>query len=490
MRRKIRPHNRVASQPWWLAVGALTIAVSMCLPARPARAVNSPDQVKNYTIQTFMDWLKTYKDAKPDFKPGDVLTAADLDTKIKPFMWPGYIEFLNFPEFKMKIGPYVDHTPRKDFLDCTEKYQSQVRLNADHTLANYVCGQPFPNSAIREDDPDAGWKAVWNYEWRWQNYGLFTMAPVSLMRFGGHHDIPTWSLPPTDWLQNAGVKDVNITLPSADVMKQIYGGGGDFERTMAAMYRKVFFTHLAQLENHTLPVPDANIFEFKEFTGFYTPFDIRGTAFIVYRYADPHREDDGWAYIPTLRRVRRISAQVKSDSLLGTDHTIADFYGFSGRELSWNWKFLGWKKYLALQDSEHEYTYLYGPNGIIPDDVWSMRNFAMVERTPVEARNPYSAVIDSWDSQNWDTFLMEAWDRGGKLWKVWEFQKKWSETFKGDWQEPINKGAFSTEFQSIQVIDVQNNRGTIWIVPGGFPNVAGPEATKIFDASNLEEIHR
>ena len=88
-------------------------------------------------------------------------------------------------------------------------------------------------------------------------------------------------------------------------------------------------------------MPGAANFEFKEFTGFYSPFDIRGTAFIIYRYAKPHREDDGWAYVSNLRRVRRISAEVKSDSLLGTDHTLEDFYSFSGRELEWHWRFLG-----------------------------------------------------------------------------------------------------------------------------------------------------
>jgi hypothetical protein len=41
--------------------------------------------------------------------------------------------------------------------------------------------------------------------------------------------------------------------------------------------------------------------------------------------------------------VRRVTAEVKSDSLLGTDHTIADFYGFADRVVNWNWKFLGWK---------------------------------------------------------------------------------------------------------------------------------------------------
>lgn len=480
-------------KPWWLATVALAVGVGICLsngPARAQEAVPSTTAVKSYTIQTFLNWLHKYKDAKPDFKPGDVLTAKDLETKIKPFMWPGYLPFLNFPQFRMKIMAPVDHTPRKDYMNCTEKYQAQVRLNPDHTLANYVCGQPFPNSAIKVGAPNAGWKAAWNFEYRWQNFGLLTIAPVTIMHFGGTHTPPTWSPPPSGWMESAGIHGLNYSVPSAAVMKKIYGGGGSFERTMCAFYRRVYFTHLAQIQDHTLPVPNAKEFEFKEFTGFYTPFDIRGTAFIVWRYSDPHRSDDGWAYIPTLRRVRRISVQVKSDSLLGTDHTIADFYGFSGRELNWKWKFLGWKKYLAIQDAQHEYTYLYGPEGIIPNDSWELRNFAIVERTPRMARNPYSAVIDSWDSQNWDTFLMEAWDRAGKLWKIWEFQKKWSESFKGDWQAPINKGAYSTEFQSIQVIDVQNNRGTIWITPGGFPNVQGPEATGIFDANNLETIHR
>ena len=147
--------------------------------------------------------------------------------------------------------------------------------------------------------------------------------------------------------------------------------------------------------------------EFKEFTGFYSPFDIRGTVFIVYRYVDPHRADDGWAYIPNLRRVRRISsAEVKSDSSLGTDHTIEDFYSFSGRELEWHWRLLGWKDQLAVQDSAHEYAPRYGPNGIIPNDTWTMRRFAVIERTPISERHPYKSVVEDWDSQNWDAWLM------------------------------------------------------------------------------------
>ena len=84
---------------------------------------------------------------------------------------------------------------------------------------------------------------------------------------------------------------------------------------------------------------------------------------------------------------------------------------------------------------------------------------------------------------------MVAFDRKGKLWKVWEFQKKWSETFKSAWAM-INKGVYSTEFQSIQVMDLQNNRGTLWIVPGGFPNITGSEVAHLYDINRLEQIHR
>ena len=60
----------------------------------------------------------------------------------------GWFEQLNFPEFKMEIMAARSHTPRKDYQECTEKYQAQVKLNPDGSLANYICGQPFPNALL------------------------------------------------------------------------------------------------------------------------------------------------------------------------------------------------------------------------------------------------------------------------------------------------------------------------------------------------------
>ena len=42
----------------------------------------------------------------------------------------------------------------------------------------------------------------------------------------------------------------------------------------------------------------------------------------------------------------------------------------------------------------------------------------------------------------------------------------------------------------MQVMNVQDGRATIWIVPGGFPNVKGAESETLFDIDRLEQIHR
>jgi hypothetical protein len=461
--------------------------------ARVASAADSakPD-LSQYTVQTVVDWLRRYENTTPGFKPGDVLTAKDLD-RLRPFMVPGYLEQLDFPGARVEIIATRNHLPRKDFLDCTEKYQNQVVLRADGTMANYVCGQPFADAALSTDKPDSGVKAAWNFEYRWQNAGHGALNwLLSIVRFPGNHDgqqiilpspLELWTIPHTS------------QLPT-DVTAQ-YGGGGDIQRTMGCVYWRFYLSHLAPFAGRsgTLPgVPDAKDFEFKEFTGFYSPFDIRGTAFIVWRYSDPYRADEFWAYLPAIRRVRRVTAEVKSDSLLGTDHTIADFYGFADRVVNWNWKFLGWKTALAIHDMRHPNTQLYGPTGLLVDDVWSLRKFAVVLRTPKDPRdprNPYSGVINFWDSENWDSWWAMAFDKKGHLWKVWQWPKRWSEDYAGEPFAEWNVGVRATSNPGPVVIDVQNSRGTIILNWGrGYPIPSPSYIKSISEPSSLEETHR
>jgi predicted RND superfamily exporter protein len=55
-----------------------------------------------------------------------------------------------------------------------------------------------------------------------------------------------------------------------------------------------------------------------------SPSNIRGTSFLTYDYDDINRDDDQWLYLPSMRKVKRISASDRGDYFLGTDFTYDD----------------------------------------------------------------------------------------------------------------------------------------------------------------------
>jgi hypothetical protein len=148
----------------------------------------------------------------------------------------------------------------------------------------------------------------------------------ALMRPGGTHSAWVHTQPPTDWFVNAA--DQTGYVPPD--IGQHFGGGGNVKRVIEGIFQLFQYSHVAEFMDtptkDSLPLPGAKNREFKEWDGFYSPFDIRGTAFVQVRYLDPNRAEDSWAYLPVLRRVHRISTEVKSDSLLGKDFTLDDFW--------------------------------------------------------------------------------------------------------------------------------------------------------------------
>ena len=229
----IKPRMTEAAGRKYVALAGLLVIAGALLCVRPAMA----QDVKSYTRATFDQWLAKYKDAKPDFKVGDVLTAKDLE-RMRPFIFPGYLEQLNFPEFKAPIAAPVDHTPRQDYMACTEKYQSQVKLLPDHTVGNYVCGQPFPNRLHQRGR--CGRRLEGGLELR------VSVAEIWLLVHGPCHLGPLWRHARYSYMGPAserlagqrGLDGVRCPakIPSADVMKLMYGGGGNFQRTLDAFY--------------------------------------------------------------------------------------------------------------------------------------------------------------------------------------------------------------------------------------------------------------
>ncbi len=197
----------------------------------------------------------------------------------------------------------------------------------------------------------------------------------------------------------------------------------------------------------------------------------------------------GGKTVSALRRIRRVSIEQSADVIIGSDQTIDDFYSFWGRSVEWDWKFLGWKKLLSVMDSSHDYVHLYGPNGDLLDDVWSLRSFAVVERTPKRPSVPYSSVVMFWDAENWQPWLAIAFDRQGNLWRVWTFEGHWSEDFS-NWAE-LSRGTRTTVLQAQIVSDYKARRATIL---GGFgvgnPDAIDKDVATRFDLSSLESVHR
>ena len=58
---------------------------------------------------------------------------------------------------------------------------------------------------------------------------------------------------------------------------------------------------------------------------FFKPNDVKDMSFMTFKY--PARDDDRWMFIPAVNMVKRIAAQDKRSSFVGSDFTYEDVSG-------------------------------------------------------------------------------------------------------------------------------------------------------------------
>ena len=440
----------------------LCITLVVLQADRPSRA----DQQSLPTRTDMENWITTNLETTPEFEEGQVLTRTDID-KLRPFLPPRYIDEFNFDGVEFHVSPSGNYAPHPDYLAATERYSGQTVLAEDGAVENYIAGRPFARALINPNDPAAGLMAAWNFNYRWQHYGMHVRKYLGALLEKGGPAAPLPGFPP-DLIQ----------------------GGGKAIRHIVAMYQRAYHSHLAQLPNdgHLLPVSDAGRFEYKDYVEFLEPYDVRGTRFLVYRYNDPRLQDDAWGFLPQLRKVRRLSVIERDDSVGGTEMTLDDFTGFSGRVLDHDWKFLGWKVLLHVMNSGHPYARFYGPNGWVPNDRWELRPCAIVEQTPIGGNRAYGSKIYFWDAQTYETALVLIFDREGKLWKVIDMLHGWSED---PTQPDTDRGTQLPRNIGFTIIDMQKEQATIFsayeIV---YPAVTEEEVEERYDINKLTEGRR
>jgi hypothetical protein len=71
------------------------------------------------------------------------------------------------------------------------------------------------------------------------------------------------------------------------------------------------------------------------------PYDVVGVATLEWWLTDPERWQQIWVFIPSIRRVRRVTASNSSEGIMGSIVARDDVYGWGGKIQYMNWKYLG-----------------------------------------------------------------------------------------------------------------------------------------------------
>jgi hypothetical protein len=108
-----------------------------------------------------------------------------------------------------------------------------------------------------------------------------------------------------------------------------------------------------------------------------------------------NRKTATWVYVPTLRRVRRISTAQRTDAISGTDFTLDDLFSFNGIVPQYSWRCLGKQEVLAptnttVKGYPYEKEQSFGPYGLsFASDRWEMRRAIIVRIDPKNLEHPY-----------------------------------------------------------------------------------------------------
>ncbi|WP_375741394.1 DUF1329 domain-containing protein [Pseudomonas boanensis] len=198
---------------------------------------------------------------------------------------------------------------------------------------------------------------------------------------------------------------------------------------------------------------------------FKAPSDMKGLGTYTQMY-DSEKVNDVWAYIPAVRRIRRLSGGAWMDPVGSSDQLQDDLDAFNARPCWYpEYKLAGKRWVLA---AAHSKTGLWNPDGksfaekypVLDDQApyWNMNNndFEPREVYVIEAItpsvHPYSKKVLYMDVKYPRFYYAEAYNRKGEFWKFMEFHS-YANTADGDVRTTASA-----------VIDFQRNHATLSLI--------------------------
>jgi hypothetical protein len=389
--------------------------------------------------------------------PGTVIGAEALE-QYRQILDPDLADLIAKNWLNITVGEPLSFDPHPNFIAATQQYGGQAQLGSEPgQLLNYTAGRPFPGEPSLED-PRAGEKLIWN------------------MRYGYAGD--SGRIPEMYW----GYRDMRSQ---------------QLERTLTftAVGMRFMYRHVVD------PVPAVERNPYSVYSAFTLtaedPGDVSGTKILIFYNSDDNAEEQGWMYVPNLRRVRRIATTTRTDSFLGSDLMIEDFLGYSGRVKDMTWAYKGstfvllpmyrhdQQQHADLKARHYDYQFVEfgGHSACFPNVSWQLRKAYILEGEPTRSDHPLSKRYFYIDAQTMQPVMGKTYDKAGTLWKM-----LLGGVAHPDYHVAENKGSGVPLLDSSAAIDLQNQHCTTLQML--HVNNPGDVNQKDFEPSALNETGR
>ncbi len=326
----------------------------------------------------------------PGIKPGLVITPENVglyeqelrelfpygfDWQVDRITGKGVFANYNVAPLEMVIVPTHHAWNDPAYLDATIKYNNVETCSIDNrgNLQGWVAGIPFPF-------PKNGMEVVHSYDRLTIMADSLSFLPLELKlldRSGRHEKTETVEL---HWKNYVGRIRVD-PFPVVPGFEEIQEKG-----SVVALH----------------------------------PYDMKGFAAVRTRYADNTREDDFIAYLPSMRRIRRLAGSNTQDPFAGSDLTWEDWKGFWTKTSMnpYTAEILGEDVVLCPSFNPDSSKYFKAYGGFTQSSWWERRPVWIVEITHRDTNYIYSKRRWYVDKGTFALQMQIWYDREGRMWKL------------------------------------------------------------------------
>ena len=327
--------------------------------------------------------------AAPEIKPGVVITSKNYK------QFPGLMDIWDESTYArleegsygqwgdMRVVPTTHYYYSQGYFKYTKENEGKCKVGADGELQNWEAGIPFPK--LDPKDPNYARKIAHNFDRLTIGSDNLTFNPAHMQLFNRKGELERVERLNLQWRNYRGRHDIS-PVPLVPGQENILEKG-----SICILY----------------------------------PYDLRGFSAVRVRFLDINKPDDFIAYLPQMRRVRRLSGADTQDPVLGTDLIWEDWKGW--------WQKFSNKIWPTDFKVVKERDYLSAARGVSPYKMEGQKVYIDWERRPVWDLEAL-CQIDTYCYKKRMVHMDKEWRRlnygeyynvKGKLWRSWWEYNRW-----------------------------------------------------------------